>query len=41
MFPAKSSNAGAVFGGIVLAVAVDGLEGYVMWWRKRKSTTIE
>lgn len=41
MFPAKSSNGGKIFGWIVLVACVAGLGGYVMWWRKRKSATIE
>uniref|UniRef100_A0A7S4EJZ6 Uncharacterized protein n=1 Tax=Pseudo-nitzschia australis TaxID=44445 RepID=A0A7S4EJZ6_9STRA len=41
MFPAKSSNGGKIFGWVVLAVCVAGLGGYVMWWRKKKATTIE
>lgn len=42
MFPAaKGGNGGKIFGWIVLAVCVAGLGGYVMWWRKRKATSIE
>jgi len=42
MFPkASGGNGGKIFGWIVLAVCVAGLGGYVMWWRKRKATTIE
>jgi hypothetical protein len=41
MFPSKSGNGGAVFGWVILAVVVVGLGGYVMWWRKKKATTIE
>jgi len=42
MFPApKSSNGGKVFGYIVLAVAVVGLVGYIVWWRKKKTSSVE
>jgi len=42
MFPmAKGGNGGKIFGWIVLAVCVAGLGGYVMWWRKKKATSIE
>jgi len=42
MFPmSKGGNGGKIFGWFVLACCVVGLGGYVMWWRKRKSTTIE
>lgn len=42
MFPkAKSSNGGKVFGWIILALVVVGLVGYVIWWRKKKATSVE
>jgi hypothetical protein len=42
MFPkSKGGNAGKIFGWIVLAAVVVGLGGYVMWWRKKKSATVE
>jgi len=42
MFPkSKGGNGGKIFGWVVLAAVVVGLGGYVMWWRKKKSTTIE
>jgi len=42
MFPkSKGGNGGKIFGWIVLAAVVVGLGGYVMWWRKKKSATIE
>ena len=41
MFPKSGSNGGKIFGWIVLAAVVVGLAGYVMWWRKKKSATIE
>merc|ERR1712238_160377 len=42
MFPlAKSGGGGKVFGYLLLAVCVVGLVGYIMWWRKKKATSIE
>lgn len=42
MFPAKkSANGGKIFGYIVLAGVVMGLVGYIVWWRKKKATSIE
>jgi len=41
MFPKASGNGGKIFGWIVLAAVVVGLGGYVMWWRKKKSATVE
>lgn len=41
MFPKTGGNGGKIFGWFMLAVCVVGLGGYVMWWRKKKSTTIE
>jgi len=42
MFPlAKSGNGGKVFGFLVLAVCVAGLGAYIVWWRKKKATSIE
>lgn len=42
MFPkAKGGNGGKIFGWFVLAVCVVGLGGYIVWWRKKKATTIE
>jgi len=41
MFPKSGGNGGKIFGWFVLACVVVGLGGYVMWWRKRKATTIE
>lgn len=42
MFPApKGSNGGKVFGYVILAVVVVGLAGYVVWWRKKKGSSIE
>lgn len=41
MFPSKGGNGGKIFGWFVLAAVVVGLGGYVMWWRKKKSATIE
>eukprot|EP00531_Pseudo-nitzschia_arenysensis_P019314 CAMPEP_0116116026 /NCGR_PEP_ID=MMETSP0329-20121206/818_1 /TAXON_ID=697910 /ORGANISM="Pseudo-nitzschia arenysensis, Strain B593" /LENGTH=316 /DNA_ID=CAMNT_0003609493 /DNA_START=46 /DNA_END=996 /DNA_ORIENTATION=- len=41
MFPKKGGNGGKIFGWFVLAAAVVGLGGYVMWWRKKKAITIE
>ena len=41
LFPKKGGNGGKIFGWFVLAACVVGLGGYVMWWRKKKSTTIE
>jgi len=41
MFPKKGGNGGKIFGYFVLAAVVVGLGGYIMWWRKKKATTIE
>jgi len=42
MFPmAKSSSGGKIFGWIVLAVVVVGLVFYVIWWRQKKSASME
>lgn len=42
MFPsAKSGNGGKIFGYVVLAAVVVGLVGYVVWWRKKKASSIE
>lgn len=42
MFPAaKSSGGGKVFGWIILALVVVGLVGYIVWWRKKKASSIE
>jgi hypothetical protein len=42
MFPqAKSGSGGKIFGWIVLAVVLVGLAGYIVWWRKKKSSTVE
>jgi hypothetical protein len=42
MFPKSSSGSGGkIFGWIVLAVVVVGLVGYIVWWRKKKASTIE
>jgi len=41
MFPTKGGNGGKVFGWIVFVAVVLGLGFYVMWWRKKKATTIE
>lgn len=37
----SSGNGGKVFGWIILALVVVGLVGYIVWWRKKKSSTIE
>jgi hypothetical protein len=37
----SSGNGGKVFGWIVLALVVVGLVGYIVWWRKKKSSTVE
>jgi hypothetical protein len=42
MFPAaKGGNGGKIFGWIVLASVAVGLVGYIVWWRKKKATSIE
>jgi len=41
MFPKAAGSGGKIFGWCVLGAVVVGLGGYVMWWRKKKSATIE
>jgi hypothetical protein len=42
MFPAaRGGNGGKIFGYIVLASVAVGLVGYIVWWRKKKATSIE
>lgn len=41
MFPKTGGNGGKIFGWIVFAGVVAGLGGYVMWWRKKKASSIE
>lgn len=41
MFPKAKASGGAIFGWFVLACVIVGLGGYIMWWRKKKATTIE
>lgn len=40
LFP-KGGNGGKIFGWFVFICVIGGLVGYVMWWRKKKSITIE
>lgn len=40
LFP-KGGNGGKIFGWFVFTCVIVGLVGYVMWWRKKKSITIE
>lgn len=42
MFPkTTSSGGGKIFGWIILALVVVGLVGYIVWWRKKKASSIE
>ena len=41
MFPKSGENGGKIFGWIVLVAVVVGLGGYVMWWRKKKASSVE
>mmetsp|Transcript_8748 Transcript_8748/g.13996 ORF Transcript_8748/g.13996 Transcript_8748/m.13996 type:complete len:310 (-) Transcript_8748:1122-2051(-) len=42
-FPSKKSggSGGKVFGWIVFTLVVVGLAGYIVWWRKKKASTVE